>query len=315
MRQPSGRSEGKKRKRHKAAPLQTDREAVRAVVSREAFQRIEAIRAEIARDGDPEELFWRMAREEMVRIARPHSDFGEKIMRAKTGTVGAMLGLPPEHIDRLLGQVDFPAFVEAALRNAAILEFQKEPKIRDLWTEETIRQSPPLRVEFEHAVVFGRVNEGGDIAKNKNWGPLVALKPLRPDDRLYPSNVSYILKPTSKQRMRWEFRDTFRNILGNNRSLVSEALRSNKKWFLGHLDPTDTRIIRDRLDIEPGEFWRMVRYGERFGPDGILRFVRTLEEKTKGYLLPFSEAETLVQIQPAPMIAQDSGILAAQNTQ
>jgi len=299
------RSERKK-KRHQVTAIQIEREAVRAVLTPEAFAKVERLRDEFTGDGEPEERFWAMAREQMVRSARVRPDFAEKIMRAKTGGVGAMLGLATEQIDRLLSQIDFPRFVQAALTNAAVLAFQNEPKVAVLWTERAVRESPPLRVEFEHAVVFGAINEAGDIAKSKSWGTLLALKPLEQDDRLYPNNISYMLKSTSKQRMRWEFRDTFRNVLGAKRALVSEALRSSKEWFLGHLDRQDAMVIREKLDIEPGDFWRMVRYGERFGPDGIVSFMRALEEKTRGYRLPFQDAgEGLVQIQLAPAATLD----------
>jgi hypothetical protein len=81
----------------------------------------------------------------------------------------------------------------------------------------------------------------------------------------------------------------------------ADAVRSTKKCFLESLQAKDVKVIRESLDITPDEFWRMVRQGERFGPDGIASFARSLEEKTKGYLLPFPPPEgDLVQIQPAP---------------
>jgi hypothetical protein len=110
-----------------------------------------------------------------------------------------------------------------------------------------------------------------------------------------------VLKSTSKLRMRWEFRDTFKAILGNRRNLVTDAIRARKRQFVEEINPDDAKVIRDRLYLTPDQFWQMARHGERFGPDGILSFMKNLEEKTKGYILPFPEvSHGLVQIQPAP---------------
>jgi hypothetical protein len=297
------RPERLKRKRRQypqAGSSRVDREALRAVLSPEGFREIEKLYDEFLPSGGCEEFFWRFARESMVESAQKRPDGPTKIMRAKVAAVGAFLGLPAESIARLVQQVDLPRFAAAAAANLSIREFQQEPQFRDLWSGRILRTNPPLRVEFDHVVVFGSINEAGDIAKNKSWGVLIGIEPLRADDRLLPRNITYILKATSKQRMRWEFRDTFRNILGNRRPLVSEALRSTKRCFLKGLSDGDAKVIRNWLDLAPDEFWRMVRYGERFGPDGIVAFVSRLEEKTKGYALPFPQSnQGLVQIYPA----------------
>ncbi len=296
----TGKARKKSQRTPRGEPAHVDREAVRAVLSQSGFSEIEQIYKEFHPAGGCEEFFWRLAREQMVRLAQQRNDGAEKIMRAKVAAVGTFLGLNPEQILKLLQDVDLGRFAAAAARNIAIQQFQSDPRFRSLWTDETIRTNPPLRVEFEYATFFGSVGEAGDIAKNKSWGALIGLEPLRVDDRLYPQNVSYILKATSKQRMRWEWRDSFRAILGTKRGLVSAALRKTKKGFLKEMSDGDEKVIRDRLDLTPGDFWRMVRYGDRFGPDGIVAFVERLEEKTKGYSLPFPPPDhSLVQIQPA----------------
>ena len=62
-------------------------------------------------------------------------------------------------------------------------------------------------------------------------------------------------------RQRWEFRDTFKNILGKDRRLVSDAMRLRKRDFLSQLTEASARIIRNQLDLRPEEFWRAVRQG------------------------------------------------------
>lgn len=246
-------------------------------------------------------FFWQAAREQLVRSALAHPNGPVRLMRAKVAAVGAMLSLTSRDIDALLTQIDFAGFVAAALANHAILEFQRDSRLAGLWTESGLRANPPLRVEFEHAIVFGVINDAGDIAKHKSWGKLMTLQPLRIDDWVHPRNISYMLKSTSKLRMRWEFRDNFRALLGNKRSLVTEALRSGKATFLASVGESDTQALRLRLDLAPDEFWRLVRHGDRLGPDAIHTFLDRLEEKTAGYRLPFPPPEeTLIQIQPAP---------------
>ena len=291
----------KRIRRRQIEAWQIDREAVRSVISHTAFIELEHLRSQQHPDEASERVFWSMARQKMVKMAQARPDAAVKMMMAKIGAVGAMLGIPSEEIAKLLRQVSLPRFIDAALSNVAIQEFQQDLQFRELWTEEKIRANPPIRVEFEHAIVLGCIHDAGDIAKSKNWGKLIALEPLRPDDRLYPRNITYTLRETSKLRMRWEFRDTFKNVLGDKRGLVNDAMRNGKQSFVAELSAADTRTIRDRLDVSAEQFWQMVRHGERFGPNGIATFMRSLEEKTKGYFLPFPEpAPELVQIQPAP---------------
>lgn len=156
-------------------------------------------------------------------------------------------------------------------------------------------------MEFEHAMLFAAVNEAGDIAKSKSWGVIISVKPLEPGDSLHPMRIVYQLKPTSNQRMRWVFRDTLKEYLRKKRSLVNDAVRLTKTDFLRFLKTGDEAFIKAKVDLTASEFWVACRYGERFGPGGIERFARALEEKIKGYRFPFPSTPTqLVQIQPAP---------------
>lgn len=282
-------------------PFASDGEAVRAVLSADAFREVEELRRQYPVGIEHDIFFWQAARLQMVRRALQHPNGALRLMRAKIGAVGAMLVLTPSEIDALLAQMNFPSFVAGALANQCILEFQRDSRLDGLWAEPTLRANPPLRVEFEHAVVLGTINDAGDIAKHKSWGKLIALQPLAVDDRLYPRNITYMLKATSKLRMRWEFRDNFRQLLGSKRSLVTEALRSTKATFLKSLSGDDAQALHLRLDLEPDEFWRLARHGDRLGPDAIHAFLDRLEEKTRAYRLPFPPPqEALIQIQPAP---------------
>ena len=106
---------------------------------------------------------------------------------------------------------------------------------------------------------------------------------------LHPTRIVYRLKASSKIRQRWEVRDTFRNILGKDRRLVGEAMRSPKKRFLEDIGIPQRQVIHNKLRLRPDEFWRAVRNGRRFGPNGIHRFVKELKEQTEGYEFNFSD--------------------------
>lgn len=182
--------------------------------------------------------------------------------------------------------------LNAANKNLSIQEHRADPKWCSLWREETIRESPPMRVEYEHAIVFGTIAEAISMRRGKKaWGKFLKIEPLRPDDTLHPFRITYQLKASNKVRQRWEFRDTLKNVLRRDRRLVTLAMRLNRKEFLERLTPEEMRIIRQKLDLEPAIFWRTVRRGDDYGVDGIHAFMRRLEERTKGYRFDFASPE------------------------
>jgi hypothetical protein len=182
----------------------------------------------------------------------------------------------------------FVDLVKAAVNNRYVREYHKSPQYKDIWSTEHITHRPPIRVHFENAIVFGTVSEAISIAKNKTtWGHFIGIEALGPEDFLDPQRIVYSLKATSKVRMRWEFRDTFKNILSDRRRLVNDAVRESKRDFLKYLKPEDGLTIRRKLELSPEDFWVACRYGERFGPNAIHNFVARLEEHTVGYRLPF----------------------------
>lgn len=151
-------------------------------------------------------------------------------------------------------------------------------------------RNPPLRVEFEHATVFGSFVEALSLRKGKtSWGALLGIEPIRVNEVLHPTRVLYILKETSRMRQRWEFRDTLKRILGRSRYLVGRAVRQTKREFVAGLSNAERTEITS-IRLTPEAFWQASRFGERFGPNGIHAFVQRLEEQTKGYRLNFPEA-------------------------
>jgi hypothetical protein len=177
----------------------------------------------------------------------------------------------------------------AANRNKSVQQYRHANEWWSCcWTEEAIRRHPPFRVEFENAIVFASFSEALSFRRNKSgWGKLVCVAPIQPDDFLHPTRITYVLKATSKVRQRWEFRDTFKSILGKDRGLVNDAVRMTKREFVSTVSEEQSRILRSMLHLSPSEFWIASRYGERYGPDGIHRFAEELKERTKGYEFEF----------------------------
>jgi hypothetical protein len=290
-----------RRRRCTLVPMfEMERATVRTVVGKQRFPLIEALRALYPAGEEHDELFWRLAREEVLRQVQTLPDPVIKLVPATIGRVCAMLRMNPEHVDQLLLTFDLHLVTEAAEANGRIVEFRRDARYQDLWTRAIVQRNPPMRVEFEHAIVLGTINDAGAIAKSKTWGRIIKIEGLRPTDQLYPMNITYVLKASSRQRMRWEFRDTFKNILGSSRRLVSDAMRKGKRSFIEQLTAEDARTIWTKLELREAQFWDAVRHGDKFGQGGIEAFIERLEQTSKGYRLDFDNiASNLVQIQPS----------------
>jgi hypothetical protein len=199
--------EGKPRKQRRVQAFLLDRAAVRAVTSEAAFQEIENVRSRCRQGMEVDTLFWCAARRIMVDRAQKLPNPAVKIVPAKVAAVCTILGLASGEVDRLVCSIDVSTLVQAACANRCIQKFQRDRDFKHLWTPQGIAQNPPVRVDFEHAVLPGTISEAGDVAKSKSWGKLTDIGPLQEHDLLYPRNITYILKSTSRLRMRWEFRE------------------------------------------------------------------------------------------------------------
>lgn len=56
--------------------------------------------------------------------------------------------------------MDKALFIAAANQNQSVLDYRAgNDWWSGCWTEEAIARNPPLRIEFEHAIVFGSLAE------------------------------------------------------------------------------------------------------------------------------------------------------------
>jgi hypothetical protein len=148
----------------------------------------------------------------------------------------------------------------AALANLDIQSFLADPKLGRIWTEEAIRRTPTCRNEWEYVTVIATTGEARSAAKNKNWGKFLGVFPLATNDPVHAYRIVYIYKPTSPYNRRVEQRKHLKRILGKkHRPLVTKASRSTKRDFLRTLTLDDTRVIKLRLGLDPGRFWRAAK--------------------------------------------------------
>lgn len=115
------------------------------------------------------------------------------------------------------------ALVDAALANHCIQDFIADPDL-PMWTEESQRRNPTIRLEYEHAIAIGSIGETLDATKNKHWGDGPQVLPLEPNDMLYERHITYYFRENSLYNRRFEQRKKLKQLLGKkNRSLVSQA--------------------------------------------------------------------------------------------
>lgn len=167
-------------------------------------------------------------------------------------------------------------FTKAAQDNEDIQTFQTHPQWKDLWTPEILASNPPVRVEFDHVIILGTVNEAVNLAKRKSWGKLLTMCPLKPDDPLHPFRVVYLHKESSPYRQHYERRLRLKQILGTGKKLVTRAHRFGKGRFLTSLTEEERVLIATQLKISAADFWRECKEG-----------------KLRQTILPFTERQTL----------------------
>jgi hypothetical protein len=167
--------------------------------------------------------------------------------------------IPPADLERMARIAN--ALIDAALANQDIQGHLRDLTPPRLWTLEGIRCHPPCRVEWEHVTVIGGVGESLAAARHKNWGRFLGVQPLRPDDPVHWCRILYLYKTTSPYNRRVEQRKALKRILGRkHRKLVTFASRSTKREFLArYLTDAAACVIRRRLQLDPGAFWRAAR--------------------------------------------------------
>lgn len=149
--------------------------------------------------------------------------------------------------------------IDACMENEWTQAFIANPKL-PLITEEFMRRCPTVRVEFEQAIAFGGIGETIDATKSKHWGAGPVIAPLQPDDFYYPSRITYLYRENSLYNLRFEQRRKLKQLLGKKfRSLVTTARQYTKGVFLDVLTEQQAYVIRRKLSMEPGEFWRAVQ--------------------------------------------------------
>jgi len=95
---------------------------------------------------------------------------------------------------------------------------------------------------------------------HKSWGPFIGVLPLAPTDPVHWCQLLYLYKASSPYNRRVEQRHALKRILGRqHRPLVTLASRSTKRDFLAALSELGAHVIKRRLNLDPGQFWRAAK--------------------------------------------------------
>lgn len=174
--------------------------------------------------------------------------------------------LTREHAERIARIAH--VLIDAALKNKDVQYDMRDLMLPDgiRPTRASITANPPIRLEWQYATVIAQIGDAFAASRGKRWGDLIGVMPVEPDDPVDPRRVLYIYNAESPYNRRVEQRKWLKHRLGKGwRRLVQKAMRQTKRDFLRLLEdlrfglPGATKIIRDRLSLTPGEFWRVAR--------------------------------------------------------
>ena len=150
---------------------------------------------------------------------------------------------------------------EACVANRCMQEYIADPALPH-FTEESVRQSPTVRVEYEQAIAIGGIGETLAATKSKHWGDGPWILPLWPEDEFFADRITYSYRDTSIYNRRFEQRRRLKELLSRrHRGMVEWAKNRyiTKAVFLRDLTEEQAYAIRTILNVEPGEFWRACR--------------------------------------------------------
>lgn len=148
--------------------------------------------------------------------------------------------------------------VDACFANECLQQYIADDSLPTI-TEESLRRSPTVRVEYEQAIAIGDIGSTLSATKNKHWGSGPQILPLQPTDCFYPDRVTYCYRTNSVYNRRFEQRQRLKELLGRRwRPLVEDAKRFTKTIFLEHLTARQAEAIRNCIGVDPGTFWRAV---------------------------------------------------------
>lgn len=148
--------------------------------------------------------------------------------------------------------------VSACLRNDCMRRYIEDPGL-PMCTVDAVLRNPTVRVEYEQAIVIGCIGEALSASKGKSWGKGPSVLPLEKDDVFFHDRITYLYRDSSLYNRRFEQRRKLKQLLGPERALVREAMRSTRAEFLQRLSGRQRWIIRNALQVDPALFWRAVK--------------------------------------------------------
>ena len=114
--------------------------------------------------------------------------------------------------------------VEACLSDRSMQGYIADPALP--YTEDDVRISPTVRVEYEQAIAIGDLGSCLSATRSKRWGDGPWVMPLEPDDEFFPDRVTYIYRTNSLYNRRFEQRRRLKELLGKRlRPLVETVAK------------------------------------------------------------------------------------------
>lgn len=163
------------------------------------------------------------------------------------------------------------ALIDGALKNRDVQTYIRDLTpwhgVPGLWSVDVVRRNPPVRVEFEGGYVFGSVGESIAAGANKkSFGQLIGVFPLDVDDPVGEVQILYVWKDDNPRQRRFVQRARLKKRLGKRwRKLVEEAMARPKARFIAEVvTPDAAHVLRLRLGVDAGQFWRIARGREWF---------------------------------------------------
>ncbi len=110
--------------------------------------------------------------------------------------------------------------VDACLSNHCVQDYIADPAL-PMYTQEELRLSPIVRIEFEQAIAIGGIGETLRATKSKHWGDGPYMLPLQQDDEFFPDRITYVYRENSLYNRRFE------HILLAGRAIAASILSCN----------------------------------------------------------------------------------------
>lgn len=149
--------------------------------------------------------------------------------------------------------------VDACLANVWVQDLIADDEL-DFYTVDSFRRDPVVRIDYDEAFAIATIGEGLAMTKSKARGDGPRILPLKPNHYVDDMFIGYVYKPASRYNRRFEQGPQLKRMLGRDyRRLVDQTKKFTKTIFLRDLTSAEAQVIRNRINVKPGVFWRAAK--------------------------------------------------------